>query len=187
MVAQIDRRIVHHLRRARSAAIASGGRASSDLTAIAQDLAFAMRHLQLGDAVDIRLDVPPGIILAMEREDLDEVLGNLLDNACRHARGHVVLGAQADGQNVEGRQAMVWVEDDGPGIPPEHVAMALSAGARLDETREGYDFGLAIVQELVGLYGGTLALRRSGLSQSGLGGLRVDMGLPRVVEGVVED
>lgn len=173
LVAQIDRRIVHHLRRARSAAIATAGRSSADLPVIAQDLAFALHHLRKGQAVDIRLDVPPGMALAMDREDLDEILGNLLDNGCRHAETHVVLGARADGQ-----MALVWVEDDGPGIAPEEVPLALSAGARLDESREGYGFGLAIVQELVGLYGGTLALGRS----PALGGLRVEMGLPRVVE-----
>jgi signal transduction histidine kinase len=173
LVAQIDRRIVHHLRRARSAAIATGGRASTDLAPVAQDLAFALRHLRQGAAVDIRLAVPPGTALAMDGEDLDEILGNLLDNACRHACGCVVLGAAPVGQRVS-----VWVEDDGPGIAPDDVPLALSAGERLDESREGYGFGLAIAQELVGLYGGTLALGPS----PGLGGLKVTMDLPRVAE-----
>lgn len=173
LVAQIDRRIVHHLRRARSAAIASAGRSSADLPTIAQDLAFAIGHMPRNGEVAIDLDIPPDLMLAMDREDLDEVLGNLLDNACRHTRSHVLLGARREGQ-----QARVWVEDDGAGIKPEDVPIALSAGVRLDETREGYGFGLAIVQELVGLYGGTLALGRS----DRLGGLCVDMTLPRVNE-----
>lgn len=175
LVAQIDRRIVHHLRRARSAAIASGGRVSADLPAIAEDLAFAMRHLRRRDAgaISIRADIAPGMMLAMDREDLDEILGNLLDNACRHAAGRVSLSAWLDGQNV-----VVDVEDDGPGIDPAQVSVALCAGARLDETGEGYGFGLAIVQELVGLYGGTLTLGHS----DALGGLSVAMVLPRVAE-----
>ncbi|WP_241127873.1 sensor histidine kinase [Novosphingobium terrae] len=171
LVAQIDRRIVHHLRRARSAAIATGGRASADLAESAQDLVFAMRHLNSARRLEIGCSVPEGSMLAMDREDLDEILGNLLDNACRHARGRVMLAAQPEGQQV-----IVTVEDDGPGIAQDQVPLALSAGRRLDESGEGYGFGLAIVQELVGLYGGTLALGRATV----LGGLRVEMSLPGV-------
>lgn len=172
LVAQIDRRIVHHLRRARSAAIATGGRASADLTESAQDLVFTMRQLNADRLLQIDCSVPKGAVLAMDREDLDEILGNLLDNACRHALGRVLLTARPDGQ-----QMIVDVEDDGPGIDHDQVPLALRAGSRLDESGKGYGFGLAIVQELIELYGGALSLERALL-----GGLRVEMSLPCVVQ-----
>ncbi len=96
------------------------------------------------------------------------MLGNLLDNACKAARTRVLVRCRA-----EGRQLQVTVDDDGPGIPPEHMARALTRGQRLDETLPGSGLGLAIVQELASLYGGAVALARGPL-----GGLQVMLTLP---------
>nr|WP_281379374.1 ATP-binding protein [Novosphingobium sediminicola] len=109
-------------------------------------------------------------MLAVDPEDLDEMLGNLLDNACRFSRAHVRLSAQ-----VQGAMVAVMVEDDGPGIPPEAIAQALTLGTRLDESGQGYGLGLGIVGELAQLYGGHLALEPS----ERMGGLRAVLTLPR--------
>lgn len=162
LVAQLDRRIVHHLRRARMAAAGSGDRARADLVPVGRDLAFAMGRLHGARGLEIRVDAPEACEVPVDPEDLDEMLGNLLDNACRLAGSIVRLSIEAQGPT-----ARVAVEDDGPGIAPSDIPEALTPGIRLDETGQGFGFGLAIVRELVELYGGSLELTRS----DDLGGL----------------
>jgi signal transduction histidine kinase len=173
LVSQLDRRIAHHLRRARSAAAQTGGRGRADLAVVASDLAFAMRHVHDGRGLVIDCAVPAPCLIAMDREDLDEVIGNLLDNACKWAHTRVRLAASSGPRSVT-----VLVCDDGPGISAEAIPEALLPGARLDETRTGYGFGLSIVVELAQLYGGSLGLERS----PDLGGLQARLTLPRAGE-----
>jgi signal transduction histidine kinase len=96
------------------------------------------------------------------------LLGNLLDNTCKAARGQLVLRAEQSGPNL-----CIAVEDDGPGIPETHKSEALRRSSRLEESTPGSGLGLAIVQELATLYGGSLQL---GISP--LGGLRAKLKLP---------
>ena len=173
LVAQLDRRIAHHLRRARAAAAGTGGRGRTDLAVVAADLVFAMRHVHDGRGLVIDHEVPAPCLVGMDREDLDEVIGNLLDNACKWAHTRVHLAAAAMPRHIE-----VRICDDGPGINPQSIPEALRPGARLDESITGYGFGLSIVVELVQLYGGSLDLDRS----SDLGGLEARLTLPRVAE-----
>jgi signal transduction histidine kinase len=96
--------------------------------------------------------------IAMDKADLAEILGNLIENAARHARSRVRIGVLQNGQ--------VFIEDDGPGIPQHLRAAVLEHGERLDRKGEGAGLGLAIVQEILEAYG-----RRLTLETSALGGL----------------
>jgi signal transduction histidine kinase len=170
LVAQLDARIAHHLRRARSAAAGAGERARTTLGLVVGDLLAAMGHVHAERNLSLAQSLDSTLMLAVDREDLDEMLGNLLDNACRHARKTVRVSASAEGPNLN-----VMIEDDGPGIVQDQMAAALNPGTRLDETSKGYGFGLGIAQELAELYGGSLRLERS----SKLGGLMATLVLPR--------
>ena len=108
------------------------------------------------------------LAVACERNDLDEILGNLLDNACKWARHTVLVTALPSD-----RQVLVTIDDDGPGLPDDSRQAVMTPGTRLDETVPGFGFGLPISRELVELYGGRLTLARSAL-----GGLRVEIILP---------
>ncbi len=115
-------------------------------------------------ALDIRdTDAP----VAVDREDTLELVGNLLDNACKWAAGEVRLSLDLQ------RGFRLRIEDDGPGIPPERRVRLLDRGQRLDEEAPGHGLGLSIVQDIVRSYGGELRLEES----EALGGLRVDIRL----------
>ncbi len=106
-------------------------------------------------------------------QDLQEILGNLLDNACKWARHEVQISAtpvESDGP----QRLKIAIDDDGPGIDADRRETALARGARLDESVPGSGLGLAIVSELVELYGGSVRLLASPL-----GGLRAELELPR--------
>lgn len=169
LVAELDGRIAHHLRRARSAAPSTGERARTALAAVADDVAGALRHIHADRALDLTVVVPDDALVAVERQDLEEMLGNLIDNACRHAGSQVRIAAT--------RQDAAWtitIADDGPGLPPEARTAALQPGVRLDEREPGYGFGLGIVVELAELYGGALTL-----DAAAIGGLCATLTLPR--------
>lgn len=165
-VERIDRTIRHHLARARAAAI--NRRAATPLRPAAEGLVAAVGALHR--AARITLDVPADLTVAVDPQDLDELLGNLLDNAARHAAADVALRAARDG-----RWVTVEVSDDGSGIPAAERDRVARPGTRLDERGDGHGFGLAIASELVALYGGALALEEA----SG-GGLMVRLTLPAV-------
>jgi signal transduction histidine kinase len=106
----------------------------------------------------------------LDEEDMIELLGNLLDNACKWATSQVRLHLAADGA------LRIRVEDDGPGLDDDTAEAMLARGARLDESRDGHGLGLSIVKDIVALYGGRLLLERS----PELGGLSVEVSLPTV-------
>jgi signal transduction histidine kinase len=110
--------------------------------------------------------VTHGLSVAFDRTDLAEVLGNVLDNAARHAAARVRIAAR-----VEPRGAAIVIEDDGPGIAPAAQASAVERGIRLDERAEATGLGLAIVQDVLETYGWQLALDKS----QELGGLQVTL------------
>ena len=168
LVATMDGRVRHHLRRARSAALGGPARTRTDLRAHAADLADALRRLHVDRSIAIEIGVPEGTIVACDGQDVDEMLGNLLDNACRWARTRVRVSSATVASGVA-----ILVEDDGPGLDPDAVAAVMERGRRLDETVPGHGFGLPITLELAELYGGGLQLRRSAL-----GGLRAELRLP---------
>jgi signal transduction histidine kinase len=127
-----------------------------------------MRHLHAGRELAIALAVPAEHRVRVSREDLDEMLGNLLDNACQWAKGRVTV----ESTSSEG-MIVIRVDDDGPGIEPALREAVLQRGVRADQKGAGSGFGLAIVRDLAELYGGAIEL-----SASPDGGLRARLRLP---------
>ncbi|MDE3079097.1 MAG: sensor histidine kinase N-terminal domain-containing protein [Paracoccaceae bacterium] len=119
--------------------------------------------------IEISSSVPPHVEVAMDAVDLEEALGNLVDNACKWAQERVHVSTADFGKRVQ-----IVIEDDGPGIPEARLQEALQPGARLDTTSAGTGLGLAITADLVSIYGGEIALSRAPT----LGGLRVTVELP---------
>lgn len=122
-----------------------------------------------GEHLDLSYRVPSGLQLPWDREDLLELLGNLLDNACKWADAEIVLSIS---ETPEGFR--LAVEDDGPGIPESQRDQVFSRGTRLDEQTDGHGLGLGIVRDIVEVWGGVLLLQ-----ESKLGGLKVVIDLPR--------
>lgn len=122
-----------------------------------------------GEHLDLSYRVAPGLHLPWDREDLLELLGNLLDNACKWADAEVRLSISETPQGY-----LLAVEDDGPGIPETQRDQVFSRGARLDEQIDGHGLGLGIVRDIVEVWGGVLQLQ-----ESELGGLKALIELPR--------
>jgi signal transduction histidine kinase len=154
-VGRIDRSIRHHLGRARADASGGAIRRRTLLAPAVDGVAGALARIHADRAIAFAKDVPPDLALAIDPQDLDELLGNLLDNGWRWATSRIALTATADA--TTGR-ARIAIEDDGPGIAAEDRAEALRPGRRLDERGAGHGFGLSIARELVELSGGSLAL-----------------------------
>lgn len=168
-VATLGRLVEHHLGRA--AALAGTGRLPGVRTAVrplVDSLTAALARIHAERGLAFAIDVPSELAFRGHREDLEEILGNLLDNACKWARRTVRLVARdaAGGLRLE-------IEDDGPGLPPDRLAEAVRRGRRLDEATPGWGLGLSIVADLVDVNGGRLDL-----GPSSLGGLRVVIALP---------
>jgi signal transduction histidine kinase len=161
--------VEHHLRRARAAARSPGLGERTEVAPVLDELARALERIF--DGRTIEWDAPDDLAFAGERQDLQEMAGNLIENACKWSRRKVRVTAEAIGDTPRLR---LKVEDDGPGLPPEQREEVLQRGARLDETAPGSGLGLSIVDELARAYGGSLAL-----SESRLGGLEITATLPR--------
>jgi len=131
-------------------------------------LVDVLQHVYGERQLRIDCDVKEGIISFGDREDLLELLGNLLDNACKWATSRVSCVIHGDAA-IE-----VLIDDDGEGLPDEEIARLAQRGVRLDETVEGHGLGLAICKDIVKLYGGDIQFRRSQM----LGGLQVRIVLP---------
>ncbi len=131
-------------------------------------LTETLKVLYADKSPTIACEVGAGADFAGEREDLLELLGNLLDNACKWCREKVSFTASS------GRETTFVVEDDGPGCPPDEIEALTRRGFRADESRPGSGLGLAIVRDIVETYGGDLHFGRS----AALGGLRVEVDFP---------
>jgi signal transduction histidine kinase len=161
--------VEHHLRRARAAANARALGARTPADAVINDLGRTLRRIYERRGVEIDWDAAPGAMFRGERQDLEDLAGNLMDNACKWAARQVRV-AVAPG--APGRLEII-VEDDGPGLTEGQRRQALARGVRLDEQAPGTGLGLAIVTDLAAAYGGTLSL-----DLSDLGGLRARLDLP---------
>jgi signal transduction histidine kinase len=168
-LARIDATIRHHLARAR--ADAADRRATTRLAPAIEDLVTAVRRLHSDRPLTIEADIPSDLAIAVDHQDLDELVGNLLDNAARFAASRVFVVARA--LDSDARRVVVEIGDDGPGIPAAERSQVTKPGVRLDERGDGHGFGLTIVTDLIALYGGTVRLEdRQG------GGLAVCLTLP---------
>ena len=159
----------HHLRRARAAARSQGLGERTEVAPILEELALTLERIFRDRGVEIDWRAPDDLCFLGERQDMLEMAGNIMDNACRYSRGRVRAVAEITGP---GQMSLV-VEDNGAGLPPESRTEVLKRGARLDESEPGSGLGLSIVDELARAYGGALAL-----SDSAMGGLRVAIELP---------
>jgi signal transduction histidine kinase len=122
----------------------------------AEGLARTLLRLHAGRGLAIHVHVPPEHSVRSERENLDEMLGNLLDNACKWARSEVTITSSAIDAGV-----LITVDDDGPGLEASMRDAVLQRGVRADEAAPGSGLGLAIVRDLAELYGGSIALTSS--------------------------
>jgi signal transduction histidine kinase len=159
--ASMQKQVDHYLQRARVAAQRDSVVFRTPVSPLVERMVRVLR--KLNPQTNLTLSLPPAeIIFAGEREDLEELLGNLLENAMKWARAAVTVSVGL----VAGEDARLFeivIEDDGPGIPEDRAREALKRGRRLDETKPGTGLGLAIVADLVNEYGGSLALERSGM------------------------
>jgi two-component system sensor histidine kinase PhoQ len=121
----------------------------------------------------IALRVQPGVLFVGDRGDVTELLGNVLDNACKWCQTQVRVEATLNPAAEPKQRLEIVIEDDGPGISEADRARVLERGVRADEKVPGHGLGLAMVRETVDLYGGRLAIEKSGL-----GGARISLALP---------
>jgi signal transduction histidine kinase len=162
-IGAVRRAIDAELARARIAVMRRQPGGHSAVHAVVENLVTVLEQTDRGGELAFTLDVPASLHLAIQPEDLSELLGAVLENAVRYARRQVRVSALAGPQWTR-----VSIEDDGPGIAAESTAMALARGGRLDEAADGSGLGLAIARELAEATGGSLAM-----SRSVLGGLKV--------------
>jgi signal transduction histidine kinase len=168
--AQIMREQVdHHLRRARAAARAQGSGERTEVAPVLDELARTLERIFGDRGVRIDWDAEDSLNFRGERQDLLEIAGNAMENACKWCKRRV----KAYAEPAAGGLLRLVVEDDGPGLPPERRAEVLRRGARLDESAPGSGLGLSIVDDLAKAYGGSVAL-----GESPLGGLKVEVRLP---------
>jgi two-component system sensor histidine kinase PhoQ len=173
---EIDRMtdiIEHQLKRAASGG-ALLGQAPVAVAAVAADLRGALLKVYARKDLSIELAIQGRSHFIGDRGDFVELLGNLMDNACKWCRERVrVSVAVEDGRPAVGENLTLTVEDDGPGIAEENRAKVLERGVRTDENVSGHGLGLAMVHDTVDLYGGTLVV-----DASPLGGARFSLRLP---------
>ncbi len=164
------RHVDHHLARARAVGRRAVGHARTPVCESAEAVRRAVERLY----PDVRFDLDGNKLaqVAIERQDLDEILGNLIENAAKYGGGSVFVTVDAEEANP---QCVIWVEDDGRGIPDAERTRIFARGARLDTGKPGTGLGLAIVRDVAEIYGGSVEL---GVSED-LGGLLVSLSLPR--------
>ena len=166
-VARIDQAIRHHLGRARADS-AGGTRSRTALAPVIEGLVVALSRIHADRPVAATVTVAADLAVAVDRQDLDELIGNLLDNAWRFATSRVSVDATAQGKTIR-----ITITDDGPGIPAALRDAAMEPGRRLDEAGDGHGFGLSIARELAELHGGELVL-----AEAAGGGLGATVELP---------
>ena len=171
--AAMREQVEHHLQRARMAAQRDTIVFRTPVGPVLERMVRVMAKLN-PDKVP-SLSMPQEVVIfAGEKEDFEEVVGNLLENAMKWGRSRVGVSVDLPGGQDRERSFTLSVEDDGPGIPEGRVREALQRGRRLDESKPGTGLGLAIVADMVKEYGGTLKLARSEL-----GGLKASITLRR--------
>ncbi|MCC7426744.1 MAG: HAMP domain-containing histidine kinase [Alphaproteobacteria bacterium] len=167
--AALDRLVHHHLARARTTALASASAGAAPIE-VATQVAGALRRLFAERDLALEVGGDPALHVRVDPQDLTEMLGNLMENACTWARARVTTSVAA-----AGREVVIAVSDDGAGLSGAEREAALGGGVRLDEASPGSGLGLAIVADLASLHGGRLELGRAVE-----GGVRAALHLPRL-------
>jgi signal transduction histidine kinase len=161
----------HHLRRARAAARSQGQGERTAVAPVLDELTRTLERIFREKGVTIDSRAPERLYYIGERQDLLEIVGNVMENACKWCRRKVRVNTRP----LDRGQFALIVEDDGPGLAPELREAVLQRGARIDETAPGSGLGLSIVDELVRAYGGSVQI-----GEATLGGLKVELVLPGV-------
>ena len=177
----MHRQMSHYLDRARIAARVNVISASIEVAPVVARLARAMQRIYGDRGISITTDIPAAARFRGEQQDLEEIIGNLADNACKWGRHAVVISGEyappeeggAGGTGDADGRLVLRIDDDGPGLTESEIAAAVARGNRLDETQPGSGLGLSIVSELAALYRGEVRF-----SRSPAGGLRVEVKLP---------
>lgn len=173
--AMAQRQIDHHLARARAAAASGTAGGRTPLRAPLQALLRVMQRLYAARGLELEMEAfTDRLEFRGEEQDLQEMVGNLLDNACKWAARRVRIDAQATAPD----RLRIVIDDDGPGISENECERIFERGVRMDEQRPGSGLGLDIVRDLAGTYGGEVSA-----GQSPLGGLRVTLTLPALPTG----
>jgi signal transduction histidine kinase len=167
-LAQVQRIVDHHLARAAAAGRAGGFRRTRLRDAI-EPVIDAVSAMHRGRRIAVERHLASDVTVAVDAQDLQELIGNLLDNAVKWARSRVEVHALETPTGVR-----LAVDDDGPGIPPEARERVVARGTQLDQTAQGSGLGLAIVRDITALYG-----IRFTLADSAIGGLRATLEIPR--------
>ena len=166
--------VARQLERARLAARSTVVGALIDVSPVVTALARTMEKLHRERDIAIAVDVPEQARFPGEQHDLEEMIGNLVDNACKWAQSRIAIEVVADRFEGDGKpRVRIIVDDDGPGLSPSEREQVALRGRRLDESKPGSGLGLSIVVELAGLYGGVLSL-----GTAPIGGLRAELALP---------
>lgn len=165
--------VARHLERARLAARLTVVGSVTDVYPVVHALARTMEKTHHDKALSIRVDVPEQGRFRGERQDLEEMVGNLVDNACKWAQSRVAIEVSYEWTEPERYMVRIVVDDDGRGLTPSEREQVARRGRRLDETKPGSGLGLSIVVELATLYGGSLTL-----GAAPIGGLRAELLLP---------
>jgi signal transduction histidine kinase len=161
------RQVDHHLARARAVGRRGSGQSIAAVWPSLQAVERAVARLYPDKTID--LDGDKELSVRVERQDLDEMLGNLIENAAKYGGGRVFVTVRAADNMAE-----MLVEDDGTGIPESERTAIFERGARLDTGKPGTGLGLAIVRDVAEIYGGSVALEES----EDLGGLLARLRLP---------
>jgi signal transduction histidine kinase len=150
----LERLVQHHLARARTSALAKANAGMSVAPfVIAEEIANALRRIFVDRGVSIVVEGERGAYVRADPQDLTEMLGNLMENACKWAHGKVLVSVVATDSNV-----LVTIIDDGPGLPKAERDAVIGRGVRLDERKPGSGLGLGIAAELAALHNGKLEI-----------------------------
>lgn len=160
----------YQIARARAVALRDAPGTIASVSKAAGDIVSALRRLHTERGLQIVNEIPDDLFVATDPQDLNEMLANLVDNACKHANLKVIVSSA---RLEKAGMVALLVEDDGPGLPPEAYDVVFRIGERWDSQKPGSGLGLPIVRDLTRLYGGDVHL-----SVSAIGGLRVNLALP---------
>lgn len=166
--------VQHYLQRARIAAQRDSVVFRTPVTPALERMVRVAAKLNADKSVTFE-NALPDALFAGEREDLEEIVGNLLENAGKWSRGKISLTLRRGASDKIEQALEIEIEDDGPGLEPEQITDALMRGRRLDQSKPGSGLGLAIVNDTVREYGGSIHFGRSPL-----GGLSTRVILPQV-------
>jgi len=167
----MSKQVDHHLRRARAATRGQSIGARTPLNETVSSLARTLQKIYRDKDLDIQVSLDDGLVFRGEKRDLEEMVGNLLDNACKWTGSKIAVSAQMLDNGLG--NITITIDDDGPGLARDQYDVVMQRGARLDEATPGSGFGLSIVSDLAKAYKGGLAL-----DKSPLGGLRTILTIP---------